>query len=519
MKYRNIKILSTVALVFLANFLAAQEIFHRQSFANNQADTQTQHTPNTYNWESYFSSDATRVPGNRITYLMGSTPRTNVNTSTPFGDNIAEGFWLIFDNRDQLAFTEANLLRDPNLQLSMELRNDSASADWHFALRFGDDTWYVSAESYAGESSSWQAFAIDAGSDSLWIPLYFVAGEGMFIAEEIPVTLSTIPGDITAAGFYGDVDVASATRFRIDNFTAGTGLFLPSFPYRQGWSNNTYNNETETGDQFTPNAYGWESYFNSASIGYVARVPGNRITFLTGSRPLANINAPTPNGDAMDRGYWLMAVNVDQLAYAELNIPRNPDLHIGFDVRNDTADANWHVVLRFGDNSWYVSADYYAEESEDWNSFVYPAGSDSLWVPLFYQAQQYMAVSGETPVTLSSIPGDITAAGFYGDINESSITRYRIDNFTVGTSDLFMEPAYFKGPHTLHLTAGFRYNPLGFFYDAEYPYVYMFDREDWIWVHPLSEDPEDSYIFYSYDDQSWYWTGNDVYPDIHTFSE
>lgn len=499
-------------LAFATGLASAQEISYLQSFPNDQPETLF--TPNEYDWESYFSNQAVRVPGNRITYLIGSQPRENVNAPTPYGDNLERGYWLILDNTDQLAYTEIAVERDPDLQMSFQARHDSADADWHFAIRTVDGSWYVSEESFSGQSSTWQRFGINAGGDSRWIPLVFEVGAAMQISGEQPVTMDSIPGTINAVGFYGAVRVGEETRFRIDNFTLGTGLFTDSFPYRQGWSNNTYNPDSQTGSQFTPNTYEWESYFNSASIGYVARVPGNRITFLMGSRPMPNINAVAPHGDNLDRGYWLMAVNVDQLAYAEIAVPRHEDLHIGFDVRNDSIDANWHIALRFGADNWYVSADSYSGNTEEWEEFVYPSGPDSLWIPLFFMAGEYMFITEETPQPLHSIPGDITAAGFYGDVNvPSGAPRFRIDNFSVGTSEMFIEPAYFQGPSSILLTPGFRWTRIGFIYDDRFPFVYSFGLDTWIHVFPL-EDEEELYVFYNYADGNFYWTGNAFYPEV-----
>jgi hypothetical protein len=290
--------------------------------------------------------------------------------------------------------------------------------------------------------------------------------------------------------------------------TVGATLsFSQTVLYRQGF----HNSENETSTQFVPNEYNWESYYREDAV----RVPGNRITYLTGGSAKPNVNAPTPYGDNLERGYWLMNVNVDQMAYTDLLIQRNADLVMGMELRNDSAAANWHFLLRFSGDEWYVSEEFYSFDSTDsfeWNLFHINAGGDSLWIPLNFEAKVQMGISNEPAKTLDSIPGDIVGAGFYGAVT-SAVKRYRIDNFTVGLGEIFAS-TYFTHQLTMAVD-GFKWNQLGWLDDSAYPYVYFFGLGGWTWVVPAGEEPESLFYLYSYEDEAWYWTGVDHYPMVY----
>lgn len=512
MKIYSLKTICTLLGACSLGMLSqAQDIQYLQGFHNNAPETQ--HIAEVYDWEAYFSSDATRAPGNRISYFVGAATVSNVNASTPHGDNIERGFWTVNDFNDQFAYTEVSIDRNDNLQMSMEMRHNSAEASWHFAVRVGVDAWYVSTQAYAAESLGWNRFLIEAGPQSTWHPLFFEAGQSMFIDEGTTVEMSSVSGEIAAVGFFGNVNTGTNQVFRFDNFTVGSDLVTFSYPYLQAFSNDTYNEETDSGSQFSPNHYEWESYFNSASTGNATRVPGNRITFLLGSEPLANVNAIAPQGDALDRGYWLMAVTTDQMGYTEVNLPRVENMHIGFDMRNDSADAVFRAMIRIGVSDWYVSELSYAAESEDWEQVLFEAGSESEWRELNFASGAPMAISSNPAVRLGDLVGDITAVGFYGSIDESSATRFRMDNFGVGPREFFDRSRYFSGRYTVSFSQTIHWNPIfGFFFDGDFPFVYSFTQDEWVWVHTVGDGPEEAFYFYSYTSGNWYWSGSTIYP-------
>jgi hypothetical protein len=215
---RKLMISALAGLLLAAPGMQAN-IFYLQGFANDTGAFQK--SPD-YGWEWYYNHASTGVladamaTSSRVHYFSGSAAVANVNAEAPFGDEIAQGYWVMNTGSNQLAYVPLELPRSyADIAVSFEM-NHSATSDssWHVALRFGADNWYVSAPS-GNYTGGYQQFSVAVEDSSSWLPLVFAEGSPLSVVNS-PVTFDAIAGDITAAGFYGDINVS--TTHRIDNF-------------------------------------------------------------------------------------------------------------------------------------------------------------------------------------------------------------------------------------------------------------------------------------------------------------
>jgi MYXO-CTERM domain-containing protein len=198
-------------------------VIYRQGFAN---DSEAFQKSDIYDWRFFSNASGARIEGtttsSRMHYFSGSTAVENINALAPHGDNIAQGYWIMNTYQNQLSFTEMTIPRSyEDIAVSFEINNNTSNSSWHVALRFGnDDAWYVSDVS-DNISGGWGTFSLNVTDASLWTALVFASGEYMERANpESTVSFGSISGEITAVGFYGELDNGtSSTTHRVDNFT------------------------------------------------------------------------------------------------------------------------------------------------------------------------------------------------------------------------------------------------------------------------------------------------------------
>ena len=118
-------------------------------------------------------------------------------------------------------------------------------------------------------------------------------------------------------------------------------------------------------------------------------------------------------------------------------------------------------------------------------------------------------------VDLRSIPGaednpDFAVRITFQDGAGGTAGNNRFDNVTLEGVPTRLRSVFHRSEGTVNFGHGWKWNGLGYLYDAHYPFVYSFGLEDWIYV---VGDSEASYCFWSYAREQWAWTGREHYPE------
>lgn len=151
----------------------------------------------------------------------------------------------------------------------------------------------------------------------------------------------------------------------------------------------------------------------------------------------------------------------------------------------------------------------------------------------FSQVVETISGDGEVTFTASNLPsglsiaanGTVSGTPTEGGIFYIDVTATDADGDTDLQSVLLQllpldaAPAaesIFGPPTTTDLGDGFKWNEqIGFMYDALYPFVYLFDSNDWIWVYDVegvNPSETDGFYFWRFGTAHWGWTQAAFYP-------
>lgn len=192
--------------------------------------------------------------------------------------------------------------------------------------------------------------------------------------------------------------------------------------HRQAFSNNT-------GSFLQSGSYGWQWYFRDTAI--EGTNLNNRIHFQSGADADPSINAPTPHGDGIMQGFWVINSSDDQLGFTNINLPAHRYRELSFSMHlRGPPSAEWRFAFLVG-TRWYVSGEAFAPTAS-WVLYSFALDDNSTLFPLaFIPGSQLPRPVGDV-VTWSAIRDNIHAAGFFA---VGAGTTDRMDNFSISGID------------------------------------------------------------------------------------
>jgi len=128
----------------------------------------------------------------------------------------------------------------------------------------------------------------------------------------------------------------------------------------------------------------------------------------------------------------------------------------------------------------------------------------------------YMVLLFSLLVALAGKANTPTPSEFFGAQTLSSTSSGFLFNDVTMSLPLDSSSIFDESPTTENWGGGWKKNLLlGFFYDAEFPFVYSLEIGGWLYINGLSEL---GYHFWSYPDSSWAFTSSELYPYFFVFS-
>ena len=191
--------------------------------------------------------------------------------------------------------------------------------------------------------------------------------------------------------------------------------------YAQGFVNNA-------GSPQSSSAYEWKVYSGS-SARHVSS--SRRIVVYKGAPEIENVNAASPYGKDLLRGFYSVAASKISLSYVPVAVDRgrSPNLVLSFAVRNSEDASSTRFAFQAGD-VWYVSEEAFNQTTKKFVTYSVALSGSTRFLPLIFIARSNLSISANPSVPFDQIAGNITHVGFFQDPNNDGIsTSMRVDNF------------------------------------------------------------------------------------------
>ncbi len=195
----------------------------------------------------------------------------------------------------------------------------------------------------------------------------------------------------------------------------------------------------------------------------------------------------------------------------------------------DAAGPFEYPTFEFSQTHWQVPSRGATATTQEFSVRVTPSDPEARWTTRSLSTVSPIGIARRPFITL---PEDIENTIITGEAELSFTVAFNRGDTHTGyllVADQMLQitqtssaddppPSIFTPPDTADYGNGIKWNPLGFFYDQQFPYVYFWSIDSWIYIWADGASEEDGFYFYDYNINGWCWTAQAVYPYIYVFT-